>query len=250
MLIARSLLFTILFYANIIAWMIVALPTLVMPRRALTGVVRAWARCNLALLRGVVGIHCEVRGRERIPAGGLLVACKHQSTWETFALFLVFDDPCFILKRELMFIPLFGWLAAKARMIPVNRGARSAAMRAMNAAGRRELAKGREIIIFPEGTRRPPGAEPAYKYGVAYLYSEMDVPCLPVALNSGLFWPRRRLLMRPGTVVAEILEPIPPGLERGAFLERLQHDIEFVSDRLIDEAKLAERRRRAREQAG
>src|SRR5689334_21546472 len=126
MLLARSLLFTLLFYLNIIGWMLVALPTLALPRPALTAVVRAWARCNLALLRAVVGIHCDIRGRERIPAGGMLVACKHQSTWETFALCLVFDYPCYILKRELMFIPLFGWLAAKARIIPVNRGARSA----------------------------------------------------------------------------------------------------------------------------
>jgi 1-acyl-sn-glycerol-3-phosphate acyltransferase len=245
MLLLRSTAFTLAFYVNIIVWMVFALPTLLLPRQALTSVVRTWARSNILLLKVIAGIRCEVRGRERIPPGGLIVACKHQSTWETFALFLVFSDPCFVLKRELTWLPLFGWLAMKAQMIPVNRGARSAAMKAMTMAGKREVDRGRQIVIFPEGTRRSPGAEPAYKFGVAFLYSELDVPCVPVALNSGLFWPRRQLVKRPGTVVVEILDPIPPGLERGAFLERLQHDVERASDRLLDEVELARKRQRA-----
>lgn len=243
MLMLRSVAFTIAFYANIIFWMICALPTLVLPRGAVMAVVRAWARCNIALLRTIAGIRCEIRGRERIPPGGLLVASKHQSVWETFALFLLFDDPCYVLKRELIWLPLFGWLAMKARMVPVNRGARSAAMKAMTARAMVEVAAGREIVIFPEGTRRPPGAEPQYKFGVAYLYSELNVPCVPVALNSGLYWPRRQVVKRPGTIVIEVLEPIPPGLERGAFLERLAHDIEGASNRLLDEAHLESRRK-------
>jgi 1-acyl-sn-glycerol-3-phosphate acyltransferase len=245
MLVLRSLAFAIAFYANITLWMICALPTLLLPRRALVAVVRAWARSNLALLRILVGIRCEVRGRERIPPGGLLVASKHQSVWETFALFLILDDPCYVLKRELIWLPLFGWLARKARMVPVDRGARSAAMKSMTAAALIEVEARRQIVIFPEGTRRAPGAEPAYKFGVAYLYSELNVPCLPIALDSGLFWPRRQVIKRPGTIVVEVLEPIPPGLERNAFLERIIHDIEGASNRLLDEVAL-NRRRRAR----
>jgi 1-acyl-sn-glycerol-3-phosphate acyltransferase len=237
MLLLRSLAFTIAFYVNIIVWMIFALPTLVLPRRAIIEVVRAWAKVNILLLRVLVDIRCEVRGRERIPAGGFIIASKHQSVWETFALFLLFDDPCYVLKRELTWLPLFGWLAIRARMIPVDRGARSAAMRSMTAASRVALAEDRQIVIFPEGTRRPPGAQPSYKFGVAYLYSETDVLCVPVALNSGVFWPRRALVKRPGTIVVEILDPIPAGLERTVFLERLQADIERASDRLLVEAR-------------
>jgi 1-acyl-sn-glycerol-3-phosphate acyltransferase len=187
MLVLRSIAFTTAFYVNITLWMILSLPALAMPRWAVRGVVRAWAKSNLLLLRTLAGIRCEVRGRERVPPGGLLVAAKHQSVWETFALFLILDDPCYVLKRELTYLPLFGWLAMKARMVPVDRGARSAAMKSMTAAAKVEAESGRQIVIFPEGTRRAAGAEPAYKYGVAYLYSELDLPCLPVALNSGLF---------------------------------------------------------------
>ena len=246
MLLLRSLVFNVAFYVNITLWMIAALPTLLMPRSALVAVVRAWAKSNLMLLRLIVGIRCEVRGRERIPQGGIIVASKHQSVWETFALYLILDDPCYILKRELTWLPLFGWLAMKARMVPVDRGARSAAMKSMSEAAAVELADGRQVVIFPEGTRRPPGAEPAYKFGVAYLYSEMNVPCLPVALNSGLFWPRRQVIKRPGTIVVEVLEPIPPGLERTVFLERLVHDVEAASNRLIEEDAMNRHRRRAR----
>jgi 1-acyl-sn-glycerol-3-phosphate acyltransferase len=243
MLVLRSLAFTTAFYANITLWMILSLPTLVMPRQVLIGVVRTWARSNLWLLRTLAGIRCEVRGRERVPPGGLLVAAKHQSVWETFALFLILDDPCYVLKRELTYLPLFGWLALKARMVPVDRGARSAAMKSMTIAAKIEAESGRQIVIFPEGTRRAPGADPAYKYGVAYLYSELDLPCLPVALNSGLFWGRRQFLKRPGTIVVEILEPVPPGIDRSVFFRRIERDIETASNRLLDETQRARARR-------
>ncbi len=126
MLVLRSIAFNVAFYVNITLWMILSLPTLVMPRRVLIGVVRTWAKTNLLLLRSLAGIRCEVRGRERVPPGGLLVAAKHQSVWETFALFLILDDPCYVLKRELTYLPLFGWLALKARMVPGDRGDRAA----------------------------------------------------------------------------------------------------------------------------
>ena len=236
MLLVRSLLFNLLYYINIIVWMIVALPTLVLPRSVLLGCVKAWVRVNFFLMRRVAGITCEIRGRENIPHGACLVASKHQSVWDTFAMFLVFDDPCYVLKRELTWIPLFGWLAVKQRMIAVNRGARSRAMKQMQADGQRQLADGRQIVIFPEGTRRPPGAEPAYKFGVVFLYNEFKVPCVPVALNSGIFWPRRQFIRRPGHLVMEILPPIAPGEDKTVFFEKLQAAVETASDRLLADA--------------
>ena len=174
---------------------------------------------------------------EKIPPGPLLVSSKHQSLWETFALLPLLSDPAYIMKRELMWIPFFGWYAWKAGMIPVDRSKGSQALADMNACARRELARDRQIIIFPEGTRRPPGAEPRYKYGVAHLYAETGVPCLPVALNSGLFWPRRSLRRYPGTVRVEVLDPIPPGLGKDAFFERLQRDVEAATARLVAEGE-------------
>ena len=231
----RSLIFNALFYLNTLFWLLVGLPTFFMPYRATIWVAQAWGRVNLVLLR-VAGIDYEVRGREKIPPGALIVASKHQSAWETFALLPQFDNPLFILKRELQWIPVFGWLLIKGRMVPVNRGAGSQALIEMTERARIELSRGRQLIIFPEGTRRPVGAEPRYKFGVAHLYSAEGVPCLPVALNSGVFWPRRTLRRKPGKVIVEILDPIPPGLDKDTFFKRLQDEIETATARLIAEA--------------
>jgi 1-acyl-sn-glycerol-3-phosphate acyltransferase len=234
LIIVRSIVFNALFYLNTLAWLMLGLPTFFLPYRATVWIAKSWARVNLVLLRVVAGIDCEVRGREKIPSGPLIVASKHQSAWETFALLPLFDNPLFIVKRELIWIPFFGWLMRKGRMVPVDRSAGSQALVDMTERARVELADGRQLIIFPEGTRRPAGAEPRYKFGVAHLYAAADVPCLPVALNSGLFWPRRRSLhLRPGTIVVEILDPIAPGLDKDAFFKRLQHEVETVTARLL-----------------
>lgn len=232
----RSLLFSAAFYLTTIAMLIAALPTFLMHRLAILRVAQAWARVTLFLLRTIVGTRVEYRGLENVPPGGLLVASKHQSFADIHALLPRLPDPTFILKRELTLIPLFGWFTIKARMIPVDRKRGSAAIAEMNRRARDEVARGRQILIYPEGTRRPPGAEPAYKQGVAHLYRSLGVPCLPVALNSGLFWPRRRMVLRPGTIVVEFLPPIPPGLDREAFLAVLKERIETASDRLLAEA--------------
>jgi 1-acyl-sn-glycerol-3-phosphate acyltransferase len=230
--IVRSILFNILFYLTIVLYVVLALPFFALPYRALVGFGKFWARTNLWLLKAICGIDVEFRGREKIPPGGLIVAAKHQSMWETFALLLLFAEPTYIVKRELMWIPFFGWYLWKARMIAVDRGARAQALMRMTARVRRELKRGREVIIFPEGTRRAPGAAPAYKYGIAHIYAETGVPCLPVALNSGLFWGRRSFRRDPGTITVEILDPIPPGLDKETFIERLKHDIESAMARL------------------
>jgi 1-acyl-sn-glycerol-3-phosphate acyltransferase len=236
-LLVRSIVFNVLFYLNLLAYFIAAMPTLVMPRQAILTVVRYWARTNLWLLRVTCGIGAELRGVAKIPQGALLVASKHQSLWETFALFSLFADPAFILKRELLWIPFFGWYAWKAGMIPVDRGKRSQALAELSVGVRRELARNRQIVIFPEGTRRAPGAEPSYKYGVVHLYAESGVPCLPIALNSGLFWPRRSFRRYPGTVIVEVLDPIAPGLDKQDFSDRLQQAIETATARLIAEGE-------------
>ena len=236
MLLIRSVLFNALFYLSLAVQIVAALPTLLMPRWGILAVARVWARTNLWLLRVVCGIKVEFRGLAKIPPGPLLVAAKHQSLWETFALLLILPDPAYIMKRELMWIPLFGWYAWKAGMIPVDRRRRGQALAEMNACARRELARNRQIIIFPEGTRRRPGAEPRYKHGVAHLYVDTGVTCVPIALNSGLFWPRRSLRRYPGTIRVEVLDAIPPGLGKEVFFERLQRGIETATARLIAES--------------
>jgi len=231
--IIRSILFNILFYLNLLLHLIAAMPTMVVPYRGVLAVAKSWGRTSLWLLRVVAGIKADFRGMEKIPPGALILASKHQSAWETFVLLTILDDPVFILKRELMWIPLFGWCLWKGEMIPVNRGARGPALAAMTERARYELSRGRQIIIFPEGTRRPPGAEPKYKFGVAHLYAATGVPCVPVALNSGLFWPRRSFRRFPGTVRLEILDPIPPGLDRQTFAERLREEMETATAKLV-----------------
>jgi 1-acyl-sn-glycerol-3-phosphate acyltransferase len=233
----RSTIFNVLFYLNTLILLILALPTFFLPYRAIIWVATTWGRINLVLLRVVCGVKIEVRGREKIPKGPLLVAAKHQSAWETFALLHLFDDPLFIVKRELQWIPIFGWLMIKGRMVPVDRSAGSEALVGMIERARIELADNRQLIIFPEGTRRPAGAEPRYKHGVAHLYASVGVPCLPVALNSGLFWPRRSIRRIPGTVVVEILDPIRPGLDKDVFFKRLQNDIETATARLVEQGR-------------
>jgi 1-acyl-sn-glycerol-3-phosphate acyltransferase len=235
MLVLRSLAFNVLYYLNLVVWMIAISPTLLLPRQAFMRAARLWAGSSLFLLRVVAGTRVEFRGCEKIPPGGLIVAAKHQSLWETFALLRIFDDPAFVLKRELMWIPLFGWYAWKSRGVAIDRKGGSSALNAMNLRARETVREGRQILIFPEGTRRAPGAPPAYKYGVAHLYNSIGALCLPVALNSGLYWPRRRFLRRPGTIVVEVLDPIPPGLPRDEFFRTLQTRIEEASNRLLEE---------------
>ena len=241
MITVRSVLFNLLFYLNLVVLLIAALVTLLLPRRAVLRMAEFWGRTSVWLLRVVCGARLELRGLEHFPpgrfSGPLIFAAKHQSTFETFALLRLFDDYTFIVKRELMWIPIFGWCMAKGRMIPVDRGSGAQALNRMTARARQEIRGGRQLIIFPEGTRRAPGAEPRYKFGVAHLYGEVGVPCVPVALNSGLFWPRRRLLRLPGTIVVEFLPPIPPGLDKDEFFKRLQNDIETATARLVAEGE-------------
>jgi 1-acyl-sn-glycerol-3-phosphate acyltransferase len=237
---ARSLLFNILFYVTTTLFVVIGSPLLFAPRRWAMAALAIHGRFELWLLEVIVGTKLEVRGREKLPNGACLVAAKHQSAWETFALIPLFRDPALLMKRELFWIPFHGWFSKKFEMIPVDRDKGPAALRRMLREAKARIADGREIIIFPEGTRRAPGAPPDYKTGVILLYEALRVPCVPVALNSGLFWPRRSLIRRPGTIVVEFLDPIPPGLPKAEFLKRLTEAIETASTRLLAEAKAKE----------
>jgi 1-acyl-sn-glycerol-3-phosphate acyltransferase len=229
----RSLLFNLLFYPNFVFWVLFALPTLAMRRKAIMRVANWWAQSNIFLMRVICNIKVEYRGVEKIPTGPLIVAAKHQSMWETISLLRFFDAPFFVLKRELLRIPLFGLYLMRADMVAIDRSAgRQALLKLIRRAGE-EVRRGRQFVIFPEGTRRPPAAPPDYKAGVSLIYADCGVPCLPVALNSGLFWPRRAFLRYPGTLVVEFLDPLPPGLPRAEFLARVQSVIEEATDRLV-----------------
>jgi 1-acyl-sn-glycerol-3-phosphate acyltransferase len=238
-LLVRSLLFNALFYANLLVHGLFALPTLLLPPRFTLAFIRSFAATSLWLLRVICGVAVEWRGLDRIPQGACIIACKHQSAWETLSLYTVMRDPTYILKRELMWLPFYGWYAWKSGLIPVDRSAGMAALSRMTRAAQRELKRGRQIVIFPEGTRQAPGAAPDYKPGAVFLYSKADVPCVPMALNSGLYWPRRSTRRVPGTIIVEALEPIPPGLDRPTFAAKLENVLEEATARLVAEGRRA-----------
>lgn len=232
----RSLAFNLAFYIATAIILVAGSPLLLGPRSWAMAGLKFHAQVALFLLRWIAGTRMEVRGLNRIPRGAALVASKHQSAWDTFALVPLFADPALVMKSELLKIPFYGWFSKKFEMIFVAREKRGGALRQMlkDAQARRD--QGRQIVIFPEGNRRAPGAAADYKPGVMALYEGLGLPCVPMALNSGLYWPRRSFWRHPGTIVVEVLEPIPAGLPRKEFLKRLEAVIEGATGRLIAEA--------------
>lgn len=234
--ILRSVLFNVAFYAWTIFMCLAHLPIVLGPGRWTVAAQRRWARHIVWLMDKLANITVEIRGREHLPEGAVIVAAKHQSTWDTLIYHLVLDDPAIVLKKELLYIPVYGWFGLKADMIAVDRKAGLSAMRQLIRSGEKARDKGRPILIFPEGTRTEPGTSRPYQPGVAGLYRELGVSVVPVAVNSGYFWPRRKFLRRPGRLVLEFLEPIAPGMERKAFTAELAVRIETASVRLLEEA--------------
>ncbi len=232
----RSLIFVPVFYLNTALFVVGGSFLLFGPRRYAMAGLRAHAIVSLWLLKWIAGTHMEVRGREKLPKRPYLVASKHQSAWDTFALIPIFADPAMVMKAELRHIPFHGWFSRKFEHLFVARERGPGALRQLLRDAQARAAAGREVVIFPEGTRRAPGAEPDYKPGVVAIYEELGLPCVPMALNSGLYWPRRSLMRYPGTIIVEILDPLPAGLPRGQFREELQRRIETASSRLILEA--------------
>jgi 1-acyl-sn-glycerol-3-phosphate acyltransferase len=234
----RSLIYNVLFYAMLVFWILAGIPTFLMPRWGILNIAKYWGLSSIWLMRVVCNTKTEYRGVDKIPPGPLIIASKHQSMWETFALLQFVDQPIFILKRELNWIPFFGWHLMKGGMIGIDRKAGVRSLKMLARVTQEQMHRGRQLIIFPEGTRRPVGAPPAYKSGVALIYAEGDVPCVPVALNSGLCWPRRTFLRYPGTITVEFLDPLPPGLRRNEFMPRLTASIEDATNRLVEAGRL------------
>lgn len=225
----RSALFMAWFLAVTTVLSLIFLPVLVLPRGATVWLARIWSRATFLGLKLFAGIDWEIRGTP--PTGPVLVAAKHMSMWDTLALYLALKSPAIVLKRSLLTIPFYGWFLWKATAIAIDRGAGAGALRKMAAAAQKVLDEGRPILIFPEGTRKKPHAPPDYKPGVAGLYALSKVPCVPVALNSGVYW--TGFIKKPGTIVLEFLEPIAPGLKREAFMALLESRIETAANRLL-----------------
>jgi 1-acyl-sn-glycerol-3-phosphate acyltransferase len=230
----RSALFFVWFAVTSATLAIFCLPLLVLPDRGAAWVGHTWSRLSLWGLRVFARTNFEVRGKP--PPNGVIVAVKHMSMWDTRAIDALIDNPAIVAKRDLIRIPFYGWYLRKARMIAIDRDGKASALRAMAAAARGEIARGRSIAIFPEGTRKKPGAAPDYKPGVAGLYGQLDVACYPVALNSGLFWTGPMgFVKKKGTIVIQFLEPIAPGLRRRDFMARLEQRIEGATAKLLEE---------------
>jgi 1-acyl-sn-glycerol-3-phosphate acyltransferase len=228
----RSLLFNIGFFAWTALIVVAGVPALLLPHRFTYRLGAFWVRGVLAMLALLIGLRHRVVGLENRLPGAAIYAVKHQSTWDTLVFALLLREPAYVLKRELMLIPFFGWLLGRAGMIPVDRAGKASALRRMMAAARAIAAAGRPLLIYPEGTRTAPGERRPYQPGVAALYSQLGLPVVPVAVNSGLFWGRRQFVKRPGTITVEFLPAIPPGRPRKAFMAELEDRLETACDRL------------------
>ncbi len=235
----RALLFNVAFYAVTALMMLLGIWLLAAPRSWAMQGLRLHGRICVWLLRVICGTRMEVRGLERLPEGPCLIVAKHQSAWDTFALIPLFRDPAIVLKAELTRIPVYGWFCRKFEHILVRRERAATALKTMLVDAKDRSAAGREVFIFAEGTRRPPGTPPDYKPGYVALYEALGVPLVPLALNSGLYWPRRSLDRFPGAIVVEILEVVPAGLPRATMRQQVEGAIEAASLRLIEEAAVS-----------
>ena len=240
----RSAVFFVWFALLSTAMSLLFLPVLILPRKATVWMARRWCALTLCGLRVLAGVGLEVRGER--PGNGVLVAAKHMSMWDTMALYLVLDDPAAILKSSLSRIPFFGWFAIKAGSIAIDRDGGASTLRKMAQKTKQVLMQGRSVLIFPEGTRKKVGAPPDYKPGVGGLYGQLDTVCVPVALNSGLYWTGPAgFIKKKGTIVLEFLEPIAPGLRAREFLKLLEERIETATARLVAEGRAALQRKEA-----
>jgi 1-acyl-sn-glycerol-3-phosphate acyltransferase len=231
----RALAFNIVFFIWTALIGTLGLPFLLAPRAVTMRFGRFWASSVLVLLRTIVGLDHEIRGLDRVPRAGCVIAMKHQSAWDALILPVVLGDPAPVVKRELLLLPFYGWYAVRAGSISIDRNAGAGALRRMLAQARPVAAAGRPIVIFPEGTRVAPGERRSYQPGVAALYQALALPLVPAAVNSGLYWGRRSFVKRPGRIVLEFLEPIPPGRTRPRLMAELERRIEAATTALVRE---------------
>ncbi len=232
----RSALFNVAFYGWTTICGAVFIPTFILPRPVLRACLIIWARGIRWQLATIVGLTAEFRGTENLPAGPVVLCAKHQSAWETITLIEYLADPVYVVKKELLRIPLYGWCAWKTGSIAVDRQGGGSALKAMVEGVRRAVAAGRQVVIFPEGTRTAPGARLPYHPGIALIAAKVDAPVVPMALNSGLFWGRRSFVKRPGRIIVEFLPAMPTGLKSRAFMQELEHRIETASAALLAES--------------
>ncbi len=234
----RSVCFDIALYGFSIIYLLFCLPFLLInPRRFGIKILKGQMHLLSFLIRHVVGLTHQVKGMEHLQnalkLGPCLVACKHQSAWETIVLGIFFDSFTIVLKKELGKLPLFGFYLKKSNMIFIDRQSGRQSIKSMLIQSRQAIQQNQSILIFPEGTRTQPGGASTYQPGVGLLYGDLNIPVLPVALNSGLFWGRRSWVKKPGKVTIEFLPLIEPGLNRQDFMNRLEHDIESACEKLI-----------------
>lgn len=227
MLFIRSLLFNIICYTTLFVGCCVnSLIGVFSPRAT----IKVWNYGFIPFLvwnlKHIAGIKVEIRGAEHIRQEGVIYAGKHESALETYILTNYIRKASFILKKELTYIPIFGWAQYFYGMIPVDRSAGSAAMKSMLRHAQIRIEQKRPIVIFPEGTRRRPGDEPVYKPGVALLYQHLNLPVIPIASNTGFFWAKSSFMRYPGKVIFEFMEPIQIGLDKKQFMSELQNRIE------------------------
>lgn len=233
----RSLGFNMYLYIMTALVAVLGAPAMLISETATFRVTRLWARLVNIGLRVICNVHIDIRGLEHLPADRpALIACKHQSMWDTIIFLGLLPRPVYILKKELGLIPFFGWYTIRTGMVRVDRDGHASALKKMIADSKRCIAEGKTLVIFPEGSRAPAGGKLEYKPGIAALYHQLGVGCVPAALNSGLFWPRREFLRPPGAIILEFLPPIAPGLNRRDFMATLEARIETATDRLLAEA--------------
>lgn len=222
----RSTLFAIIFYPGTLLAVLAAFPAAAVSPRALDRVTHAWARYHRWCAALLLGVRSQVEGR--LPKGAVLVAAKHQSMFETVEMLLLLDRPAVVLKRELADLPGWGNVARRYGVIPVDREGGSTALRRMLKAARAAVEAERPIVIFPEGTRVPVGQQPPLQAGFAGMYRALNVPVVPIALDSGRLWPRRSFIKRPGVVTIRVGEAIPPGLPRKEIEARVHRAINVL----------------------
>jgi len=229
----RSTIFNLLFYFWTLLVCVVMLPILFFPPKVVVVAGRIWARGVVFMLRFICGIKMKIEGQENLPEGACIIASKHQSAWETIIFYALCESPAYILKREVNFLPFFGWYSARVKTIAVNRGAGAKAMRDLIKQAKDRLQNGRQIIIFPEGTRIKAGEKGYYKPGVAAIYMQTGSVVVPVALNSGICWGRNSWVKKQGVISLKFLPVIEAGLPKKEFMARLESDIESESNKLL-----------------
>ncbi|MBA5724012.1 1-acyl-sn-glycerol-3-phosphate acyltransferase [Candidatus Liberibacter sp.] len=234
MILIRSIIFNILFCINILLAAIISIPLwLLSTKKQFMRFARIWVNIQQLLLKYVTKTCLKVEGLEHIPPKGCIIAIKHQSSWDTIFFLTCLNDPIFIVKRSIFYIPLFGWYCFRLGMIGVDRNSKRIDMRNIIKRSQKTVEQNRQLVIYPEGTRRPPGAKTIYKKGIAHIYNSLSVPVIPIVVHAGLFWPHKGFMRYPGNFKVRILPPIPPGMPKEDFFAKLQDNMEYESKKLL-----------------